>query len=108
MLTFILHNDILNGVIHYVEGSRMTEFIRSKVSDAGRVVIPAELRKEFGIEEGEDVVFSKDEHGIRIITLREAIRQAQDYFGSLVPPGVSLSDELLRDRREEAAREDRG
>jgi AbrB family looped-hinge helix DNA binding protein len=99
---------ILQYVIHYIEGSRMAEFIRSKVSDAGRVVIPAELRKEFGMEEGEEVVFSKDEHGIRIITLREAIRQAQDYFCSLAPPGVSLSDELLRDRREEAEREDRG
>jgi AbrB family looped-hinge helix DNA binding protein len=108
MLTSLVINDILNGVIHYFEGFRMAEFIRSKVSDAGRVVIPAELRKEFGIEEGEDVVFSKDEHGIRIITLREAIRQAQDYFCSLAPAGVSLSDELLRDRREEAAQENRG
>ena len=55
----------------------MTEFIRSKVADAGRVVIPAELRKEFGLEEGADVVFSRDERGIRITPLREAIRQAQ-------------------------------
>ena len=63
----------------------MAEFIRSRVSDAGRVVIPAEFRKEFGIEEGEEVVFSKDEDGIRIITLRQAIRQAQDYFCPLTP-----------------------
>lgn len=84
----------------------MTDFIRSKVTDAGRVVIPAEFRKAFGIEEGEEVVFSKDEHGIRITTMREAIRQAQDYFAALAPPEVCLSDELLRDRREEAARDD--
>jgi AbrB family looped-hinge helix DNA binding protein len=83
----------------------MTEFIRSKVADAGRVVIPAELRKEFGLEEGADVVFSRDERGIRITPLREAIRQAQAYFSSLAP-GVSLSEELLRDRREEAQREE--
>jgi AbrB family looped-hinge helix DNA binding protein len=82
----------------------MTEYIRAKVTDAGRVVIPAELRKEFGIEEGEDVIFSKDEQGIRITTLREAIRQAQEYFSSLAP-GVSLSEELLRERREEARKE---
>jgi len=83
----------------------MSGFIRTKVTDAGRVVIPAELRKEFGIREGEDVVFSRDERGIRITTLREAVRQAQDYFATLAPPDVSLSDELLRDRREEAARD---
>jgi AbrB family looped-hinge helix DNA binding protein len=83
----------------------MAESFRSKVTDAGRVVIPAELRKEFGIEEGDEVIFSKDKHGIRITTLREAIRQAQDYFSAVAPPGVSLSGELLRDRRAEAERE---
>jgi AbrB family looped-hinge helix DNA binding protein len=83
----------------------MSDFIRSRVTDAGRVVIPAELRKEFGIEEGEEIVFSKDERGILITTLREAIRQAQDYFASLAPREVRMSDELLNERRVEAARE---
>src|SRR5690349_12477623 len=83
----------------------MTDFIRSKVADAGRVVIPVELRKAFGLEEGEEIVFSKDDLGIRITPLRDAIRQAQDYFATLAPPEVSLTDELLRDRRDEAARE---
>lgn len=91
----------------FLERSRMAEFIRSKVTDAGRVVIPAELRKEFGIEEGAEIVFSKDEDGIRITTVRAAIRQAQDYFASLAPADVSLSEELIRGRREEAQREDR-
>jgi AbrB family looped-hinge helix DNA binding protein len=81
-------------------------YIRSKVADAGRVVIPAEFRKAFGLEEGADVIVSRDAGGIRITPLREAIRQAQDYFASLAPPDVSLSDELLRDRRDEAARDD--
>ena len=83
----------------------MSGFIRSRVADAGRVVIPAELRKEFGIEEGEEIVFSKDAHGIRITTLRETIRQAQDYFASLAPREVLMSEELLRERREEASGE---
>jgi AbrB family looped-hinge helix DNA binding protein len=83
----------------------MPEFIRSRVADAGRVVIPAELRKEFGLDEGAEVVFSKDARGIRITPLREAIRQAQDYFTALAPAEVSLSEELLRERRAEAARD---
>jgi toxin ParE1/3/4 len=38
--------------------------------------------------------------------LREqSLRQAQEYFQSLVEPGVSMVDELLRERREEAARD---
>ena len=84
----------------------MTEFIRSKVADAGRVVIPAEFRKALGLAEGVEVIISRDDHGLRITPLRDAIRQAQDYFATLAPPEVSLSEELLRDRREEAARGD--
>ena len=84
----------------------MTEFIRSRVADAGRVVIPAEFRKAFGLEEGAEVVFSRDARGLRITPLPEAVRQSQDYFASLAPADVSLSEELLRDRRDEAARSD--
>jgi AbrB family looped-hinge helix DNA binding protein len=84
----------------------MTEYIRSRVADAGRVVIPAEFRKALGLEEGAEILISRDDHGLRITTLRDAIRQAQDYFATLAPPEVSLSEELLRDRRAEAARDD--
>ena len=82
----------------------MEQVIRGKVS-AGRVVLPAELRKEFGIEDGADVVFSRTEHGIEIKTLDEVIKQAQEFCARYVKPGVSLVDELLRERREEAAHE---
>ena len=84
----------------------MTDFIRSKVADAGRVVIPAEFRKALGLKEGDEVVVSQDDHGLRITPLRDAIRRAQDYFAALAPLEVRLSDELLRDRRDEAARDD--
>jgi AbrB family looped-hinge helix DNA binding protein len=83
----------------------MPDVIRARVADAGRVVIPAEYRKAFALEEGQEVVFTRDDLGIRITPLRDAVRQAQDYFAALAPAGVSLADELLRDRRDEAARE---
>ena len=82
----------------------MEQVIHGKVS-AGRVVLPAELRKEFGIKDGAEVVFSRTEHGIEIKTLDEVIREAQELCARYVKPGVSLVDELLRERREEAARE---
>ena len=80
----------------------MEEFIRGKVS-AGRVVLPAELRKEFGIEDGTDVIFSRTSHGIRITTLDDAIRQAQETVRRYVPEGVSLVDDLREARRQDAA-----
>jgi AbrB family looped-hinge helix DNA binding protein len=80
--------------------------IRVRVAEAGRVVIPAELRAELGIEEGQDVVFTRDGSGVRITTLTEAIRQIQDYFAGLAPSDVLLSEEFIAERRAEAAREE--
>ncbi len=51
------------------------------------------------------MVFSRTAHGIEIKTLDEVIREAQELCARYVKPGVSLVDELLRERREEAARE---
>ena len=63
----------------------MTDFIRGKVSGAGRVVLPSELRRELGIEAGADVIFSRTEHGIAITTLDRAHRQAQEDGARYVP-----------------------
>lgn len=75
----------------------MEQVIRGKVS-AGRVVLPAEMRKAFGIEDGADVVFSRTEHGIEVRTLGEAIRQAQELCARYIQPGVSLVQELRKER----------
>lgn len=80
----------------------MSGIIRGKVSGAGRVVLPAELRKECGIEDGEEVVFSRTEYGIHITTLDQAIRQAQKMVRQFVPAGTSLVDELHESRREDS------
>ena len=94
-------------VVHTWNNQRdwqMESVIRGRVS-AGRVVLPAELRKEFGIEDGSEVIFSRTEHGIEIKTLDEAVRQAQEVCARYITPGVSFVDELLNERRNEAARE---
>ncbi len=80
----------------------MDHMIRGKVSGAGRVVLPAELRKEFGIKDGEEVMFSRTEYSIQITTLDQAIRQAQEMVRRYVPKGVSLVDELRQARRQDS------
>ena len=77
----------------------MDHTIRGRVSESGRVVLPAELRKEFGIQDGGEVLFSRTEHGIEIMTLDHAIRQAQELVRRYVPEGVSLVEELRKDRQ---------
>ena len=60
--------------------------------------MPAGLRKEFGIEEGSEVIFTRTEHGIEVITLNEAVRQAQELCAKYIQPGVSLVAELRKER----------
>lgn len=64
--------------------------------------MPAELRKEFGIEDGAEVVFSRTEHGIEVKTLDEAIRQAQELCAQYITPGVGLAEELRKERDRDA------
>jgi AbrB family looped-hinge helix DNA binding protein len=71
----------------------------------GRVVIPAAFREAIGLKEG-DVLFARLEDGeVRLLTPTAAIRRAQALVRQYVPEGVSLVDELIAERRKEAARE---
>ena len=79
--------------------------IKTKLGKGGRVVIPAEYRKRLGIEPGDEVIVSFKDGEIKITTVREAVRRAQKIVRRFVPEGRMLSDELIRERREEAARE---
>ena len=79
--------------------------IRTKLGKGGRVVIPAEYRKRLGIEPGDEIIVTFKDGEIKITTVREAVRRAQAIVRRFVPEGRMLSDELIRERREEAARE---
>lgn len=79
--------------------------VRTKVTQGGRVVIPADMRRKLGIEIGSDVNLTLDGNSVRILTQKESIRRAQALFRELVPEGTSLADELIAERRREAANE---
>jgi len=78
--------------------------IKTKMGDGGRLVIPAGYRKSLGLKPGDEVVLSLEEGEIRIVTPHQAIQKAQALVRRYVPKGRSLSEELIRERREEAAR----
>jgi AbrB family looped-hinge helix DNA binding protein len=77
----------------------------TKMSAGGRVVVPAEIRKALGLEEGDVVLWELKEGEARLTTRRERLRRAQGLVREYVPAGVSLSDELIAERRAEAERE---
>ena len=76
-----------------------------KVDATGRMVLPAELRQEMAVTGGGVLVGIKDAHGLRLQSKDEVLQQAQEYFAHLAPADRILSEELLTERREEAARE---
>lgn len=76
-----------------------------KLGDDGRLVIPASLRKEVGIKPGDTLVIESDGDSLLLRSYDQVLRETQDFFRQFVPPGVSVVDELIADRRAEAARE---
>lgn len=79
--------------------------VRTKIGEGGRIVIPAKIRQAIGAKIGENVTLSVKNNSLRITTSKEALRRLQALVRKQVPEGVSLVDELIRDRREEAANE---
>ena len=77
----------------------------TKVDKNGRVFIPAEYRRELGLKAGDRVVVQLHSDELRIVPQAEAIRRVQELVARYVPKDRSLADELIAERRAEAARE---
>jgi len=75
------------------------------MGENGRLVIPAAVRDQIGLPGGGRVVVSVREGAIVVEPLDAAIRRVQATVQQYVPEGVSLSEEVIADRRAEAARE---
>jgi AbrB family looped-hinge helix DNA binding protein len=78
--------------------------IRVTVGPKGRVVVPAPIRRELGIEEGTELMARVEGDGIVLEPRSAAIRRLQALLAH-IPRDVSLVDELIAERREEARRE---
>ena len=79
--------------------------IMTRIGEGGRVVVPARYRKVLGLEPGDDVILVLEDGEVRITTLPSVIQRAQEIVRRCNPEGRSLVDELIRERRDEAARE---
>ena len=75
-----------------------------KLGESGRIVLPAQFRKELGVEPGDELILAMGDGELRIFTRLQAIKRAQGLLKGLAP-GRSLVDELIQERRAESARE---
>ena len=78
--------------------------IKTKLGKSGRIVIPSGYRKKLGLKSGDEIIMHLDEAGLRLCTPAQAVAKAQALIQRYIPEGRGLSDELISERREEAAR----
>jgi AbrB family looped-hinge helix DNA binding protein len=77
--------------------------VRARVSESGRISLPAEFRKAVGLERGGDVMVELEGREIRIWTLDEVVAHAQALTHRLLrgKPDATV-DAFLAERRREA------
>jgi len=81
----------------------MTETV--VLGESGRIVLPAVIRKEFGLEAGERLTVFSQNGEIRILSRKMALESIR---AGIIKERGSLEgilDEFLAEKREEAARE---
>jgi AbrB family looped-hinge helix DNA binding protein len=77
--------------------------MKAKVSTKGWVVIPAALRRRYGMKPGTVVEFL--EEGEKLFIVPSRLNPVEELFGKLAGP-VSLTGALLEDRAAELKREE--
>ena len=78
---------------------------RGKIVSGGRLQLPADLRRQLELSVGDSLQIEVVDGEIRLLPMRTAIKRMQERMRKYVPEGVSLVDELIADRRREAASE---
>jgi AbrB family looped-hinge helix DNA binding protein len=80
---------------------------RTVISSKGQVVIPAELREEFGLEKGTPATWSAEPGRLVLTPITE--RRLREIRGFLKPaPGAqSMFEDLFAERERERKRENR-
>jgi AbrB family looped-hinge helix DNA binding protein len=78
------------------------------VGDCGRIVLPSDVRTALGLQAGSRMLLSTEQDGsLRLRPYRSVADQARGMLAGLVHASEAMVDELLTERRREAAREAR-
>lgn len=84
------------------------ETVWLKLGGEGRVVLPAAYRRALGLKNGDHVQVRLEDDEIRVVSRATAIRRVQDLVARHSKDDKSWVDELIAERRREAAREEAG
>jgi antitoxin PrlF len=76
------------------------------VDNQGRLMLPSWWRKKMGVRPSTQLCAVVTQEGALILETRDqGLRRAQALVRKYIPEGATLSDELIVDRRAEAARD---
>jgi AbrB family looped-hinge helix DNA binding protein len=78
---------------------------KARIVSGGRLQIPADVRRELGLADGDDVRLVVDDGELRVRSMKTALERVRAIVKRHVPDNVSLVDELMANRRAEAARD---
>ena len=82
--------------------------ITVKVERNGKILLPVKIRRMLEVKEGESDLFLKVDEAKRSVTIEtrnHALARIRARLAKYIPEGTMLSEELLADRRGEAARD---
>lgn len=77
---------------------------QAKVIKGGKIVIPADLRREFGFNDGDTLVLERLGNGVVMKSYAEVVREVQDEVRRLVKVPFTVAD-FLAEKYAEADRE---
>jgi len=85
--------------------SEPTQQYTLQVGEEGNLLLPVPVQQQLNLQPGDRLTLTVEADGsLRLISLRQQVRELQGLFKDIAP-GVSLADELIQERREEARRE---
>jgi len=86
----------------------MVEFKETRATEKGQIVIPAALRKKFGIKKGTRIqVYEQDNHIVLNPLTPELIRAKLQKLRGIVQGGPSMTKELEAERARDRDKEER-
>ncbi len=76
-----------------------------RMNAQGRIVIPKKFRDALGLKPGGEITLTLDENGLHFQTFGMLLEQARAQISGRYPEGVSLVDDLIRERRRQGEEE---
>ncbi len=76
-----------------------------KVSEVGRLTLPAEVRRALGLKGAGHVIVTFEDGEVRLVTMRQELERIRALARPYAPKDRLASDELIAERRAAARKE---